>query len=73
MNKKDFKKSTRKLHIPDFLYNIDGTGRDDERFCLVRAGERWNVYYSERGKKTTDKYFDTESDGLEYILSELSE
>ena len=47
--------------------------RDDERFCLVKDGEKWNVYYSERGCKTTNKYFDSESDALEYMCKELSE
>lgn len=39
----------KKNQVPNFYYNIDGKGRDDERFCLVKDGEKWNVYYSERG------------------------
>ena len=35
MNKKEFIKAAKKKGIPDFLYNIDGKGRDDERFCIV--------------------------------------
>lgn len=73
MDKKEFKRKARKYGIPDFMYNIDGKGRDDERFCLVDVNGKWNVYYTERGCKTTDLYFDTESDALEYILNELSE
>lgn len=73
MDKKEFVKIMKKLHIPIELYNIDGKGRDDERFCLVKDGEKWNVYYSERGYKTTNKYFDTESEALEYMCKELSE
>lgn len=57
----------------DFLYNIDGKGRDDERFCLVFDNGKWNVYYSERGCKTTNKLFDTEDEALMYMLLELSD
>ena len=39
----------------------------------MKDGEKWNVYYSERGCKTTNKYFDSESDALEYMCKELSE
>ena len=35
MDKKEFIKAAKKKGIPNFLYNIDGKGRDDERFCLV--------------------------------------
>ena len=73
MNKKEFVKIMKKLRVPIELYNIDGKGRDDERFCLVRDGEKWNVYYSERGRKTTNKFFGTESEALEYMCKELLE
>jgi len=51
MNKKDFKKSARKLHIPNFLYNIDGIGRDDERFCLVQIGKKMECVLLRTWKK----------------------
>ncbi len=73
MDRKEFKRLAKKKHIPNFMYNLEETGRDDERFCLIRQEDKWNVYYSERGKKTTDLFFDTESDALAYILKELSE
>ena len=73
MDKKEFIKIMKKMHVPIAWYIIEGKGRDDERFCLVKDGEKWNVYYSERGCKTTNKYFDSESDALEYMCKELSE
>lgn len=71
MDKKEFKKKARRYRIPDFMYNIDGKGRDDERFCLSYSNGKWNVYYSERGCKTTDLFFDTEGEALQYMLEEL--
>ena len=73
MDKKEFKRRAQKRGIPDFLYNIDGNGRDDERFCLVYDNEKWNVYYSERGCKTTNIFFNTEDEALQYMLNELSD
>lgn len=63
--RKEFIKKVRKLRVPNFLFNLDGVVRDDERFCLVKVGEKWNVYYSERGCKTTNEFFDTESRCIE--------
>ena len=73
MDRKEFIKKVRKLRVPNFLFNLDGVGRDDGRFCLVKVGEKWNVYYSERGCKTTNEFFDTESDALNYIIKRFSE
>ncbi len=73
MNIKEFKKTAKERGIPDFLYNIDGKGRDDERLCLVQYNGQWNVYYSERGCKTTNRLFNTEDEALRYILEELSD
>ncbi len=73
MDKKEFVKMAKKRGIPNFLYNLDGKGRDDERFNIVFVDGKWNVYYSERGNKTTNKFFDTEDEALRYMLDTLSE
>lgn len=73
MDRKEFIKKAKKLRVPKFMFNLDGVGRDDERFCLVKTGEKWNVYYSERGCKTTNEFFNTESDALEYLIKRFSE
>ena len=73
MTKSEFKKQARKHGIPDYMYNLNGPGRNDERFCLEFDGAKWNVYYAEWGVKTTNKYFDSESDALEFILDTLKD
>ena len=73
MDKKEFIKIMKKNHVPNFYYNIEGTGRDDERFYLNKDEHGWNVYYAERGCKTTNKYLNSESDALEYICKRLTE
>lgn len=67
LNRFDLKTILQKARIDNFLYNLDETGRDDERICLKKAGEKWEVYYSERGVKTTREFFDSESEACEYI------
>lgn len=39
MDRKEFIKKVRKLRVPNFLFNLDGVDRDDERFCLVKVVE----------------------------------
>ena len=73
MDKKEFVKMAKKRGIPNFLYNLDGKGRDDERFNIVPVDGKWNVYYSERGNKTTNKFFDTEDEALRFMLDTLSD
>ena len=34
MDRTEFIKIMKKKHVPNFYYNIEGTGRDDERFYL---------------------------------------
>ena len=34
MDRTEFIKIMKKNHVPNFYYNIEGTGRDDERFYL---------------------------------------
>ena len=53
MDRTEFIKIMKKKHVPNFYYNIEGTGRDDERFYLNKDEHGWNVYYAERGCKTT--------------------
>ena len=73
MDRTEFIKIMKKKHVPNFYYNIEGTGRDDERFYLNKDEHGWNVYYTERGCKTTNKYFNSESEALEYICKRLTE
>ena len=58
-------------NIPTYVYNLDEVGRDDERLCLRLADGKWNVYFSERGVKTINLFFDSEDEACKYILREI--
>lgn len=70
MKKDELKKALENKGIPKELYNLDGIGRTDERFCL-QCNNKWEVYFSERGIKTTDLIFDTEEEACQYIFKAL--
>lgn len=43
----------------------------DEAYVLVDEGG-WCVFYSERGQRTNEQLFDSESDACEYLLSVIA-
>ncbi|MDE7395231.1 MAG: hypothetical protein K2M95_03825 [Clostridiales bacterium] len=72
MNAEELKRKLEEANIPPYLYNLDGKGRTDERFCLQKlGGVEWQVYYVERGVKTTDLRFATEEEACAYIYNKL--
>ena len=58
------------LGISDDLYSIMTGGLPNEKLCIVKE-DKWQVYYSERGVKTTDKHFNSESEACQFILRKL--
>lgn len=58
-------------NIPKYYYNLSGTGRCDERLVLIQNDNMWEVYYLERGIKTTDLLFNTEFEACKYIANIL--
>ncbi len=71
MNMKELTKLLKKAHVPNCDYNFTGTGRTDERINLIKNGDEWEVFFVERGVKTTDEFFDTEDEACQYIYEEL--
>ena len=58
------------LGISDDLYSIMTGGLPNEKLCIVKE-DKWKVYYSERGKKSGLKIFETETEACEYFLRKL--
>ena len=56
--------------IPKDSYSFDG-GLPSEALCIFRHGEEWEIYYSERGKKTNLVTFKMESEACEYFYNHL--
>ena len=71
MDSKKLQHLLEEAGVPDELYNLHEAGRDDEKFCLCKKGEQWQVYFSERGVKTINKVFNTETEACQYIYEQL--
>lgn len=56
--------------FPADMYSLSG-GLPNETYCLEQRGNRWAVYYSERGKRSGEHLFSNESDACEFFLSRL--
>lgn len=56
--------------IPKDSYSFEG-GLPNEALCISQHGEDWEIYYSERGKKTNLTKFKTESEACEYFYKRL--
>jgi hypothetical protein len=57
----------QKSKIPKDAYSLKG-GLPNEQFCISHENGKWEVYYSERGNKTSLKIFDFEEIACNYFL-----
>lgn len=71
MKKNELRDILTDMGVPDWLYNLDGNGRTDERFCLEFIDNEWSVYFSERGVKTTNKKFASEEEACRFIYEQF--
>lgn len=49
-----------------------GAGNPEDRYAIVRDGDLWEVYYSERGEQHELRRFSTEAEACEYLRSLLA-
>ena len=71
MKREELKKELVQAGVPDYMYNLKGIGRTDERLCLEKNENGWMVYYMERGIKTTNKIFESENDACQFLYDQL--
>jgi hypothetical protein len=67
MNREELLGILRSEGIRDDSYSLDGGLRDDT-LTLDRVGEKWIVYYSERGKRWDERSFTDEDSACRYLL-----
>jgi len=66
MTKSELKQRLVKENIPTDVYSLEG-GLPNEVYCLGRNGVKWEVYYSERGQKTSLETFQIEEDACNFF------
>lgn len=66
MNKEELKKKFDEERIRPEIYWFSG-GLPGDTFCLSEENNKWQVYYSDRGKKLGLKEFETEDEACRYL------
>ena len=56
--------------VPSNMYSLDG-GLPSERHCITKqnGSNNWEVYYSERGNKSSLKIFSSEDEACKYFYN----
>lgn len=52
------------------VYSLTG-GLPNEAYCLENRGYEWAVYYSERGERSGERIFFSESEASEFFLQRM--
>ena len=71
MNVLELKRMLDEINCPRDSYSILKGGFPNEQYCLTNENDEWEVYYSERGRKSEVKKFENESDACEYFFNKL--
>ncbi len=66
----ELEETLNRLGISKDTYSILKGGMPNERLCIVKEDE-WYVYYSEKGRKSGLKKFQTETEACEYFLKKI--
>jgi hypothetical protein len=64
----------KQLKIPEswyYLHGLYGSTDDNDKIALLIMQEHCEVYYKERGNKTTDLHFRTEMEACKYVLKKM--
>ena len=71
--------NTEELHavlnargIRERSYSLDGRDQN-ERYCLERSRGGWAVFYSERGERNDERWFEAEEGACDYLLQIIME
>lgn len=66
----ELEEKLNKLGIPKDTYSILKGGLPNERLCIVKEEKRC-VYYSEKGRRSGLKKFQTETEACEYFFEKI--
>lgn len=72
MRKSELLEILKKEKVSPNSYSLNG-GLPNEAYCLNKVNGTWEVYYSERGRKTGLKTFDSEDEACNYFFQLATE
>lgn len=64
----------KQLEIPDnwyYLHGLYGSTDDNDKIAVIIKQGHCEVYFKERGQRTTDLRFDTETEACKYVLKKM--
>lgn len=67
MNRKDVVGALEKAGVDPRFYSVSGSC-GDEQYCLKETEKGFVVFYSERGFRNEERFFETESEACEYFV-----
>jgi hypothetical protein len=70
MNRSDLDQLLAQYNVSPLAYCLGG-GLPDEQYVLDQSPRGWSVYYSERGKRTRERFFANEDEACRYLLDVL--
>jgi SseB protein N-terminal domain len=70
MTREEFMAVVTNERIRPSAFSLDDGGQD-ECYILEGSSSNWNVYYSERGLVTQQRYFGSETDALQHLIVTL--
>ena len=62
----------RLFEVRTEVYDLSGRAEVDEAHCVVAEDERWLVFYSERGVRTSEAMFSTEDAACDELLDRIA-
>jgi len=68
MTKTELQKRLEREGVDPTAYSLDGGTNWYDAYCLDQAGQKWVVYFAERGEQQSPREFSTESAACEYLL-----
>lgn len=71
MTVQDLKAKLDTFAVPEHMYSLLKGGLPNERLCLIKTDDGWEIYYSERGEKNGIKSFDSEDAACSYFYQKM--
>ena len=69
----ELEKRLHDIGVPKEYYSILSGGLPNEVYCITNSNNVWEVYYSERGNKSSLKTFDDEEDACKYFFHKMED
>lgn len=67
----ELEKRLEEIKVPKDSYSVLKGGLPNEQLCIIKNNNNWEVYYSERGRKSGVRFFEFEDTACDYFFEKL--